>query len=568
MYILSINDGHNSSVALLKDGEIISAIQEERITRVKNKFGFPEKSLNWILDENKITPSDIDKISLISNYIPINMVEDREERIKAYKKGSILSITKEAAKRAGAKKVISLFNKKKRTDRLVQYGFKKERIDFLEHHLAHAASAYFGYGKYDERVLIFTNDGAGDDLSATVSIGFKGNINRISSIHMNYSIGELWGIMTAMMGMVPLEHEYKLMGLAPYAPKSGISKCKKVFSNAYKFINNGLEWRLNSGVPIIPISYNYFREKLEFMRFDWIAGGLQEFTEEFLSEWIKNWIKKTGIRKIVLSGGTFMNVKANKRIMELSEVEDIFVFPSCGDETLVFGGCYYEYYNTAKKFPQKLSYLYLGRKFSSMDVYESFNKYQFKNFKFKIYKVENIENYVANLLIKGNVVAWFMDAEEFGARALGARSILADPTRKGVIKEINEMIKSRDFWMPFAVSILDEDEEKYIKNPKRIPAPYMIMTFDTTDYVSEIEAGVHPYDLTCRPQIVYKDWNPKYYRLIEEFKKICGRGAILNTSFNLHGLPIVSSPEDAFFVLDNSGLKYLAIQDYIVEKIK
>lgn len=568
MNIISINDGHNASVALLVDGKIVSAIQEERLTRIKNKFGFPYKSVEWILDSNNLNVRNVDRWVYVSNYIPMNMVEDREERIRAYKrKLSLFGLAKNVAKKLGAKKYITDILKKRRIDILKSYGVEEDKISFMDHHFAHASAAYFGWGNYDEKILILTNDGAGDDVCATVNIGYKGIIERIAEVHMNYSIGELWALMTAMMGMVPLEHEYKIMGLAPYAPKRGEQIVSKIFGECFIFERDGLKWRLKRGVPIIPESYEYFRDKLEFLRFDWIAAGLQSFTEEFLRSWVINCIKKTGIKKIALSGGTFMNVKANKKIMELDEVEDIFVFPSCGDETLVFGGCFYEYFNTTKRTPDKLNHLYLGRVFSNEEIKTSFDNYRFKQ-KYKMELLNDIESRVAKLLSMGKVVAWFQGREEFGARALGCRSILADPINRNIIKEINEMIKSRDFWMPFAASILDIDEGRFIINKKKIPAPYMIMTFDTTNNHNEIEAAIHPYDLTCRPQIVYEEWNPKYYSLIKRFKSITGRGAILNTSFNLHGLPIVSAPEDAFLVMDESGLNYLAIGDYLIEKIQ
>ncbi len=382
---------------------------------------------------------------------------------------------------------------------------------------------------------------------------------------MDNSLGELWALLTAMMGMVPLEHEYKLMGIAPYAPPSGCDRVRKVFDEYFSFSSDGLTWSVKLGCPSVPLAYNYFRDKMEFMRFDWIAGGLQLYTEEFICHWIKSAIKKTGIRKVALAGGTFMNVKANQKICELDEVEEIFIFPSCGDETLPFGAAYYVN-NMEEPYPrEKLQHLYLGTEYSNDQIEVAFNEYSFEE-KYEITKSDDISLDVAELMAKGNVVAWFQGREEFGARSLGARSIVADPTRSNVIKEINEMIKSRDFWMPFASSMLQEGMTKYLVNPKMVPSPYMIITFNTTEAGSDIEAGRHPYDLSCRPQVVSREWNLKYYDLLLEFKNKTGRLGILNTSFNLHGLPIASSPEDAFLVLDKSGLNYLAIGDWIILK--
>jgi carbamoyltransferase len=173
---------------------------------------------------------------------------------------------------------------------------------------------------------------------------------------------------------------------------------------------------------------------------------------------------------------------------------------------------------------------------------------------------------MSRLLSNGEIVARFKGRMEFGARALGNRSILADPSKREVIRTINEMIKNRDFWMPFAPSILVERRSEYLINPKNIESPYMIMSFDSTEKIDQIFAASHPYDKTVRPQVVNKDWNPEYYNILQEFERLAGRGAILNTSFNLHGYPIVCSPQDALQVFSDSGLEFMGIGDFLVKK--
>jgi len=565
MRIVAINDGHSASCVYMEDGKIAFALQEERLTRIKNQDGMPDRVLDFLESRVGVKLSEMDKVLLTSHYLPLGP-EDREARIRAYKREGIVTMAKQLLKMMGAKRLRTAWLRKKRTTQLIRRGCDPARIEILDHHLCHAASAYYGWGKFDEDVLVFTNDGAGDDLCATVSIGRNGYLKRIACVHMDHSLGELWGLFTAMMGMVPLEHEYKLMGLAPYAPQNGVKRVKQVFEDYFVFAQDGLTWQVKKGCPPVPLAYNYFREKMEFMRFDWIAGGLQAFTEEFLCYWVKSAIAKTGIRKIALAGGTFMNVKANQKISELDEVEEIFIFPSCGDETLPFGAAYYVHKRDTNLFNKPLGHLYLGPEYSNNEIRKAYDNYSFE-LQYSIKKSDNIAADVADLLTEGHVVAWFQGREEFGARALGARSIVADPTKHNVINEINEMIKSRDFWMPFASSMLEEGAERYLINPKNIDAPYMIITFETTEKGAEIEAGRHPYDHSCRPQIVNREWNPRYYSLLVEFKKRTGRVGVLNTSFNLHGLPIVSSPEDAFLVLDKSGLRYLAIGDWLIEKL-
>jgi carbamoyltransferase len=261
-----------------------------------------------------------------------------------------------------------------------------------------------------------------------------------------------------------------------------------------------------------------------------------------------------------------MNVKANKRIMELPEVESVYVFPSCGDETNSFGAAFlvYAHERTRKGLPidsEPMGPLYLGSEFDDGEI-----KAVLKEYPFRHQYVETIEKEIAYLLAKGEIVARFKGRMEFGARALGNRSILADPSRREVIRTINDMIKNRDFWMPFAPSILAERAPDYLINPKNIAAPYMVMAFDTACNTDQFCASVHPYDRTVRPQVVNASWNPGYYSLLKEFEKLTGRGAILNTSFNLHGHPIVCTPRDALQVFSDSGLRFMGIGNFLVEK--
>jgi carbamoyltransferase len=446
-------------------------------------------------------------------------------------------------------------------------GVPFERVVFVEHHVAHAAAAYYGLGNFDDDVLVLTCDGAGDGLCATVSIGRRGRLQRLHEVAQADSVANIYAMTTFIMGMVPLEHEYKLMGLAPYADPKGSDRIFKQLERLIRFEpGRPLGWQRAADCPETYCSYQFFERLFERQRFDWIAGGLQKFTEAVLTRWVRNCVKETGIRRVAASGGIFMNVKANKQIMELSEVEELFVYPSCGDETNAMGAAYSVYAEKggiAKMSP--LHDLYLGPEFSDADIGRALKGFSFQS-AVTYSHVPPIEPRVARLLAEGQVVARFKGREEFGARAQGNRSILANPSDPAVIRVINEAIKSRDFWMPFAPSILEECAEDYLVNPKRIAAPYMILSFDTTARRSEIRAAIHPFDFSVRPQEVSFAWNPDYHVLLQEFKRLTGIGGVLNTSFNLHGYPIVSSVEDALDVLDRSGLRYLAIGNWLVQK--
>jgi carbamoyltransferase len=305
--------------------------------------------------------------------------------------------------------------------------------------------------------------------------------------------------------------------------------------------------------------YNYLREAWLDHRFDNIAGAAQHFTETLTAELVRNIAAETGVHRFVLSGGIAMNVKMNKVIGELDCVHELFVAGSGGDESLSIGGCYV--LNQENGTNAALEDLYLGN-----DISAEFSTYDWSTAKAKFDVRSGVKpDEVAPLLIAGETVATVRGRAEFGARALGNRSILADPSKREAIIKINEAIKNRDFWMPFALSIMEEHACDYIHNPKGFAAPFMATAFDTKpETYRKIEAGTHPYDKSVRPQFVSKDRAPQYHALIESFRKQSGIPALLNTSFNLHGEPIVDSIADAMRTFEFSGLDHLYVQDDVL----
>jgi len=260
-----------------------------------------------------------------------------------------------------------------------------------------------------------------------------------------------------------------------------------------------------------------------------------------------------------------MNVKLNQKIMELTEVDDMFVFPSCGDESNVFGALYHAYYEDTSQLPSPMTTLTLGGEYHDDAISKILEKYPFKHCQVHTRYSDSIDSDVAHLLAQNHVVARVSGKMEFGARALGNRSLLANPADPNAVTKINKMIKSRDFWMPFAPAMIDPT--LYIKNPKNISAPYMIMAFNShSDKHPVMRAVIHPYDGSCRPQIVHPDQAPSFHSLLSTFKTLTGEGIILNTSLNLHGYPMAYTPEDALYILDHSGLTHLALGNYMVTK--
>lgn len=568
MKILGIHDGHNGAAALYENGRILAAIQEERLRYEKNWTGYPEKAVEWVLSYTGISADQIELVVFNGHHMPTDL--NKNELIAAHKRTwGTSDRLKSFLKKTYVGTAYTNKLKAKRIENVMKSGFSSEIVRFIDHHHCHAAAAYYGWGKYDEPVLVLTCDGAGDRICASVNVGEDGILRRVSSVHEAESIGSLYACITTVMGFVPLEHEYKLMGMAPYAESKYANEVADIFRRHFTFdSNDGLTWRRAVDCPPPYFSYWYWRDQLEGKRFDAIMGGLQIFVEEFIAAWVENCIRKTGIQKVALGGGFFMNVKANKVIMELPEIKDLFVFPSCGDEMNAIGACFAaaaEFSDDCKIPP--LADIYWGPDYSEEAIERSLRNYP-KQSDLIVEKCgDAIHARVAKLLADGEVVARFAGREEMGARSLGNRAILANPQNPNVIVLINNMIKKRDFWMPFASSMKKEWSEKYLQNPKKISAPYMILTFDTTEVGrADLYAGTHPQDKTVRPQEVTMDSNPGYWELLDEYEKLTGCGGFLNTSFNLHGYPVVHTPEQALDVLLASGLPFLQLGKFLVWK--
>ncbi|MBU0731076.1 MAG: hypothetical protein KKE17_05400 [Proteobacteria bacterium] len=570
MKIIGIHDGHNAAATLLEDGKIVFALEEERLTRIKNHSTFPKEALRFLWDYSNNRPEDIDKFVFSSNHIPA--YKNRVTLMKEFKESNAFPTY---LRRLAKKTPLLDYAVKKRTRErfsfAVDAGFNADKISFQDHHHSHAAAAYFGSPWWrDDKVLVLTNDGGGDGLCATVSIGAGGNLHKLAEVSVSESIGYLYSMITFILGMVPEEHEYKIMGMSPYGSASRSEALKKRFDALVVFNNEskGITWKRAKGCPHFQYSFQFLKNMLELQRFDIICRAIQDFTEDFMVTWVRNCILATGIKKVAMSGGVLMNVKANKRIMEIPELESLFIYPTCGDPTNSIGAAYAVHAKHCHDHNEPVSIaplenLYFGPEFSDDVIKQELNTAGVNY----IY-CDDIEKDVAALLYKGAVVARFKGRMEFGARAMGNRSILANPANRDTIRVINDMIKNRDFWMPFAPSMIEEDAREILVNPKNISAPYMILSFDCAIAHDKIYAASHPYDRTLRPQVVYEKWNPDYYRLIKNFKELSGTGVVLNTSFNLHGFPIVCKPGDAIDVFKQSGLKHLAIGNYLVTKEK
>lgn len=581
MITVGFYKGHNATACILKDGQIMAAVSEERFNRIKNADVFPKEAINYCLKEVGISASDVDfyvriyehpegyvspvgqtKIPRLMNLIlfPLPYLKKLIFQFPSFgfflKKAYIFI----------SKYLLSPYFQNQFRKNMAQFlGIDDNKIKFVNHHLAHAYSAYYGFVSNDDRnknQLVITLDGEGDGICGTVWTVKSGQWKKISQTSGGNSIATFYGLVTHFLGMKMNEHEYKVMGLAPYVSPYETEKVYSLFRNLF-WVDEDLV--MHSKFPSGSLLY-YFDKVLAHQRFDGIAASAQKLAEELVVQLVTKAIKKTGIKNVVLSGGFFMNVKANKKIAEIKTLESLIVCPSAGDESAPFGGAFFGYQLLSGKSPNNVSNLYLGPFFSDKEIKNSIEKRNGRG-QFRVKKYNDIEQVIAKLLADGKIVGRFKGRMEWGARALGNRSILMDPSRVDLKQRLNDQIKSRDFWMPFAATVLAERASDYIINDKKLKASYMALGFDTTEKgKKDLAAAIHPYDFTCRPQILKKSDNPDYYKLIKYFEAFTDIGAVLNTSFNYHGEPIVLSPSDALHTFEATDLEYLAIGNYLLKK--
>lgn len=574
--VLGINMSHYSAACLFRDGRLIAAIPEERLNRIKFSAAFPERAIRKVLEIGGVEPSQIDQVaigtrcemfdstlaqrgeyrkttrmvSMLSQVLPVSIVEsDWLKQVYIHSLGAV-------RRRQFMSRYLPFFN---------QIGIPKSKLVYYDHHTCHAAAAYF-MAPWRTRSLIMTADGNGDGDCGTVWIGEGEQIEcklRIPSIH---SLGGLVSRATKFMGMAPWQDEYKVMGMAPWGDKKRAEAVVDQFRKMWRV--DGLAYRNLCGYAGDAL-VEHMRRNLKNIRFDYLAFAIQTILEEILAEWVHRNAIHHQSTQLVASGGVFLNVKANKRIMELPEIERAFWFPAAGDDSITIGAGILgtRAIQSQKGLPlfiAPMSDTYWGEEISPLiERYlqtEDFNG-------FTVEKPEDINRSTGDILALGGIVARCSGRMEFGPRALGNRSILANPSNLENIHKLNAMIKCRDFWMPFAGTVLDTASPRYLKNPKSFPSPYMILSFDTIPETrSQITAATHQADGTIRPQILHAEMNPGYYKVIARFEELTGIGAILNTSLNLHGDPVVNLPEEAMHVMRKSALNFLALGPYLISK--
>lgn len=584
MNLLSIQTGHNATVGLMQNGEITALLSQEKIDNIKNSAAFPSDAIKAVLAERGLVAKDIDEIVMASTMIfPQHCaLESNQAHVSDHlNPPAVVRLAKKLEKSFLRSLFPGLFlyarkrrHKKLRDEalhhldhRLTELALREKPLCFIDHHLCHARGAYHALEQETAKPsLVFTLDGMGDGLCATVTrVSPSGQWQRIAETPLNASLGSIYSETTRFLGMKVLEHEYKVMGLSAYCKGYHLETYKRVFETVINIDpTNPLVFKATLDTSEF---YDYLVKHAVGERFDNIAGALQHLLEERVTQWIANAIQATGIRRIFTGGGVFMNVKLNKRIQEMPEVEQAWFLPSCGDESNPLGALYtraLELKQTVKPLPN----LYLGIGYSK-DMLRKFIEQHHLKDRYQVSEHEDIEETMADLLAKGDVVARFSGRCEWGARSLGNRAILAHPSHLESFFTVNDLIKARDFWMPFAPTVLDSWADRYLEgyNPTKVKAPHMITAFKATPLgVQHLRAAMHQGDFTIRPQVLEKEVNPDYYRLLQAFEGRTGVGGVMNTSFNLHGYPLVASPEQALMTFENSGLQHLALGSFLISK--
>ncbi len=581
--------GHEANASIMNNGELVASASEERFNKKKCYVGYPRKAIDFCIRFSKLSPKNLDEIVIVSKKLNIDQIivkrnssfsikdflKEQEEYwypiIYENKKRDYLEVFKDKIIKDRDFNFSKFLRNRKNLNKFKAFneicletiinhlGVKRDKIYHIDHEKGHQYyGLYAAPEKFRKKCLVLTNEGMGDYSNLTVSKVKNGILQEIFSTKKN-RIGTLYKMITLLLGMKVSQHEYKVMGLAPYASEYEINKAYKVaFKNLFKVKGYGIFLKKKP-----KDFFFHFKKKLADCRFDGIAGALQRTVEETLVEWIKSCIKKSKVNSVILSGGVAQNIKAAIPISNIKELKSFHLNPSSGDSTLSIGGCYYAS-NLRKDLKIKnLNNIYLGPSYSKKDIKTELNKLM-KNKKIVVKKIKD-NKIVVKKLIEGKILGRFSGRMEFGQRALGNRSIIADPRNYEVVKKINSQIKFRDFWMPFTPSMLKKHSKKYIVNKKKLDCPYMTKAFNITFHFKNIApATIHPADSTTRPQLLEKKHNPSYYNLIEEFGKKTNVYCLLNTSLNLHGYPMVCSPKDAIFTFNNSNLDGLILEDYLI----
>lgn len=589
---------HDSAAALIIDGKIEAAAQEERFSRIKNDSAFPSKAITAILSSTGITPSDVNAIAFYEkHYLKFERLLETfhsyaPKGIKSYLKAIPIWIKEK------------LFMKKLILDELEKIGFDRNiKILFPEHHLSHSASAFFP--SPFSKAAVLTLDGVGEWATASISIAENNKIKLLRTLEFPHSVGLLYSAFTYYCGFKVNDGEYKLMGLAPY----GIAESERTKKYIDLILSEIVDIKQDGSIllnldyfdfPVgLTMTNDILWEKLFGIKrrspdaaltqeYADLAFAIQKITEEIILKMAKYTKETTGSTNLVMAGGVALNSVANGVLLKSNIFKNIWVQPAAGDAGGALGAAlaayyiYFENSRTVDEINDSMQGSLLGIEYSDYEIQKVLEKHKCKYHYYD--KNDEFFDEVAKLIDKGFVVGWFRGKMEFGPRALGSRSFLADARNESMQSKLNLKIKFREGFRPFAPSVLDDCTQDYfdisVKSPymlfvvpvkenirKPVPENYQEMEIMPRLYVnrSVIPAVTH-LDFSARIQTVSKDTNPDYYELISKFRDLTGYGVIINTSFNVKDEPIVESPEDALKCFFKTETDCLAMNNFLIFK--
>jgi carbamoyltransferase len=550
---------HDSSACIVRDGELLFAVAEERISRVKHDARFPVRAIDACLGFAKVRADQVDEVCF--GWQTAGPVFRHD--LKMYGTGqwpatylNILNSSRHFLSMWHQESGACVFER--------TFGTSKPRMRFVEHHLAHAISAY-GYSGFDDAAIVIM-DGRGAWEATSIWHGKNGRIEHVQTIPFPNSIGGFYSAFTEYLGFVPNSDEWKVMGLAPYG-EPGVKLDAFIDADT----NNGTPYRVHTkringgrtgavaGIAAALGTPRVAESEIE-QRHKNIAFAVQEYCERAMMSVVLAALQKTNSKNLCLAGGVALNSKANGKILASGIVENLFVQPAASDDGVALGAALAPCLDQGGQLPNRaMRHAYFGPGFES-DAIET----ALKTYKLRYSTLSDPAAAAAQLLSEGKILGWFQGRMEFGPRALGGRSILADPRDPEMTAKVNNAVKFREWWRPFAPSMKREAAGEFVESAT--DSPFMIVTAQVRQEKQSVIPAVTHVDGSARPQTVEQTANPVYWRLIDEFGKRTGVPVVMNTSFNLRGEAIVNTPTDAIRTFFSSGMDGLVIGNFLVEK--
>jgi carbamoyltransferase len=556
---------HDAAAALIADGVPVAMAQEERFSRKKHDAGFPSRAIDFVMEQ--AGPG-------LPDYVVFY-----EKPFRKFERFIRSSVSFFPASYSLFREGMALYLKEKLWIRgaiLEKIPVEEDRVLFVPHHHSHAAGTFFCSPFRESAIL--TVDGVGEWTTAAIGKGRDNRIELVKEIRYPHSLGLLYSTFTAFLGFQVNNGEYKVMGLAPYGKPVYRDEVLRLIDikddGSFRLDLRYFSFHTSLSTPYSPAFLDLFGEprspdrtgSFEPRHAD-IAASIQQVTEEVLLRLARNAREMSGSKNLSFAGGVALNSVANCRLLNEAGFDHIFVQPAAGDAGGAFGAALYVH-NQLLKHPRTfvMNHAYYGPEYTDAAIEKFLGA---KNVPYTKYNDDELVRVVAGRIADGAVAGFFQGRSEWGPRALGNRSILADPRRPEMAKRINETVKFREPFRPFAPSVLDDDAGALFDIPKgALPSRFMLLVCPVREHVRQenLLPAVTHVDGTARPHVVFRETNERYYRLLQEFKTITGLGCVLNTSFNRAGEPIVETPSDAYGAFVQSGMDVLVLNRYVVEK--